>query len=86
MAFFPRPVMMVIFRHSGLNGFFDDVLNQGLVDQRKHFLGLGFGRRKKPGAETGGGKNSFADSHHYLTIVPNRNQRVLVKKCCATER
>ena len=48
---------------SGHHGFFDAVLNDGLVDERKHFFWLGLGGRKESRAETGGRKNSFADFH-----------------------
>ena len=72
--------------YSRLNRLLDHVLDQRLVDQWKHFLGLGFSSREKPRAETGSREHGFSNSHHHLTIVPKRNQRVLVKKCCATER
>ena len=45
------------------HGLFDAVLNDGLVDQREHFLGLGFGGGQEAGAEAGGGENGFADFH-----------------------
>ena len=41
--------------------FFDAVLNDRLVDERQHFLGLRLGGRKEAGAETGGGEDGFAD-------------------------
>ncbi len=47
--------------HAGMNRLFHAVLNQRLIDQRKHFLGLRLGCRKKSGAEPGCGKYRFAD-------------------------
>ncbi len=46
--------------------FFRRILNQRLIDDRQHFLGIGLGCRQKAGAETGGGKNSFRDAFHYV--------------------
>ena len=45
------------------HGFFDSVLDDGLIDQREHFLGLGFGCGQKAGAEAGGGEYGFANFH-----------------------
>ena len=36
---------------AGRHGFLDGVLNDGLVDQRQHFLRHGLGGRKEPGAK-----------------------------------
>jgi hypothetical protein len=44
-----------------VDGFFHAVLNDRLVDERQHLFWLRFGRWKKSGTETGGGKNRFAD-------------------------
>ena len=41
--------------------FFDAVLDDRLVDERQHFLGLRLGRRQEAGAEAGGGKDGFAN-------------------------
>jgi hypothetical protein len=48
---------------AGGHGFFDAVLDDGLIDQREHFLGLGFGGGQEAGAEAGGGEYGFADFH-----------------------
>ena len=40
-------------------GLFDAVLNDGLVDQRQHFFGLGFGGGQKTRAQAGGGKTAL---------------------------
>ena len=42
----------------------DHVLDQRAVDDRQHFLGNGLGGRKEPRAETGDGKDGFADASH----------------------
>jgi xanthine dehydrogenase accessory factor len=44
-------------------GFLDDVLNERLVDERKHFFWLRLGGRQETGAEAGRGKDGFADPH-----------------------
>jgi hypothetical protein len=41
--------------------FFDGVLDQGLVDDRQHFLGHALGCRQEPRAETGHGQDGFTD-------------------------
>ena len=41
----------------------DDVLDGRLVDERKHLFGLRFRRGQKPRAETGGRKDTFANTH-----------------------
>jgi hypothetical protein len=56
---------------SGGQRFFDAVLNDGLVDQRKHFLGLGFGGGQEASAEAGGGEHGFANSAHAATVMEN---------------
>ena len=55
--------MMRIWSQPRGHGFFDAVLNDGLVDEREHFLGLGFGGGQEARAEAGGGENGFADFH-----------------------
>ena len=51
--------------------FLDAVLNDRLVDERKHFLGLGFGRRQETGSEAGGGEDGFANAGGHVED-PNR--------------
>ena len=46
---------------AGRDRFLDAVLNDRLVDERQHFLGLRLGGRKKAGAEAGGGEDGFAN-------------------------
>src|SRR5687768_6625066 len=46
--------------NAGGNGLFHRILNQRLVDQRKHFFGRRFGRGEKSRAEPGSWKNGFA--------------------------
>ena len=46
--------------------FFDAILDDRLVDERKHFLGLGFGRRQKAGSEAGGREDSFANAGSHV--------------------
>ena len=51
---------MMMFSTPDSDGFFDAVLDDGLVDERQHFFGLRFGCGKKSGAEAGGGEDDFA--------------------------
>ena len=60
---------------AGLVGLVHDVLDQRPVDHRQHFLRHGLGRRQEPGAETGNGKDGFADAGHA------RFERRLVSRC-----
>ena len=46
---------------AGGHRLLDAVLNDRLVDERQHFLGLRLGGRKKAGAETGGREDGLAD-------------------------
>ena len=46
---------------AGRDRFFDAVLDDRLVDERQHFLGLRFGGGEESGAEAGGGEDGFAD-------------------------
>ncbi len=48
---------------AGCHRFFDAVLDDRLVDEREHFLGLGFGGGQEARAEAGGGENGFANFH-----------------------
>ena len=54
---------------AGGHGFFDAILNDGLVHQGEHFLGLGFGGGQEASAEAGGGEYGFADFHSHRKIV-----------------
>ena len=47
------------------HGFFHAVLDDGLIHQREHFFGLGFGCGQEAGAEAGCGENGFADFHRH---------------------
>ena len=46
---------------AGRDRLFDAVLDDGLVHQRQHLFGLRLGGGQKPGAQTGSGKNGFAN-------------------------
>jgi len=48
---------------AGLFGFVDDILNQRLVDDGKHFLRHRLGGGQDAGAEAGDRENGFADFH-----------------------
>jgi hypothetical protein len=47
----------------GSDRFLDAVLDDRLVDQRQHLLGLRLGRGQETGAPAGGREDSFADAH-----------------------
>ncbi len=47
---------------AGLDGLFDAILNDGLVDEGQHFLRLCFGGGKESRAEPGGGEHDLANS------------------------
>ena len=47
--------------------FFHNVLDGGLVHNRKHFLGHGLGLRKETGVETGCRNDCFSDFLHVCT-------------------
>jgi len=50
-----------------VNGLFDAVLNDRLVDDRQHLFGLRLGGGQESGTETSGGENGLADfSRHKL--------------------
>ena len=53
---------------AGLARFVDHVLDQRAVDDRQHFLGHGLGGGQEPRAETGDGKDSFADACHGVPV------------------
>jgi hypothetical protein len=44
-------------------GLFDDVLNDGLIDDGQHLLGLGLGRRQEARAKSRRGNDGLADLH-----------------------
>jgi hypothetical protein len=59
-------------------------LNDRLVDQRKHFLGLRFGCGQETGAQSCGRKHSFTNFHHIFFIGgANANQ---IGCCFASKR
>src|SRR5689334_20938210 len=66
----------------------DDVLNQGLIDNRKHLLGLGFRRGEKPSAQASGWENGFAHASallcHVVIRIDSRMKRF--KKSCLLGR
>ena len=45
----------------------DRVLDDRLVDERQHLLGLRLGGGQEPGAPAGGGEDGFADAHRTST-------------------
>src|SRR5262249_17613861 len=49
---------------AGLPCFVDDMLDDGPVDNREHFLGHGLGGGQESGPQTGNGEDGFADSFH----------------------
>ena len=61
MAFLPRPVTMRMFVTPDCDGFFDAVLDDRLVDEHQHLLGLRLGGGQEPRAQAGGGKHRLAD-------------------------
>ncbi len=48
---------------TGGHGLFHAVLDDGLIHQREHFFGLGFGCGQEARAEAGCGEYGFADFH-----------------------
>ena len=62
-----------------LAGFIDRILNQGPVDDRKHFLWHRLGRRKEPGSKAADGEHGLAYLSHLFTLFwslgsPPKNQ------------
>ena len=51
--------------HAGGVGLLDRVLDQRLVDDRQHLLGLGLGRGQEAGAEAGHRKDRFVERHFW---------------------
>jgi hypothetical protein len=70
--------------------FFDAVLDDRLVDERQHLLGLGFRGGKEPRAEAGGRKNGFANgrfhARHSNRISYCRISVCLIRFSSATTR
>jgi hypothetical protein len=60
----------------GGEGFFDTVLDDGLVDERQHFLGNGFGGGQKASAKSGGGEYRLTHfglvGHLQVQVLPRR--------------
>ena len=54
---------------AGLARLVDHVLDQRPVDHRQHLLRHGLGRRQEPGAQSGDGKNGFANGFHDLAAM-----------------
>src|SRR3989338_1543133 len=60
------------FLYSGINSFLNQILNNRLIHNRKHFFWLGFGGRKKAGAETSYRDDDFFDFRNHLNLInPN---------------
>ena len=54
---------------SGVDGLLDAVLNDRLIDDRQHLLGLGLGGGEEAGSQPGGGENGFANfGIHHITV------------------
>ena len=47
----------------GRHGLLDRVLDDRLVDERQHLLGLGLGGREEAGAPAGGGEDGLSNAH-----------------------
>jgi hypothetical protein len=60
---------------AGLACFVNHMLDQRPVDDRKHLLGHGLGRRQKAGSETGHGKYGFANTGHVRIFNISREFR-----------
>jgi hypothetical protein len=53
---------------AGSHGFFDAILNDGLVDERQHFLGLCFGCGQEASAEARRRKDCLSNSRVHVAI------------------
>ena len=53
---------------TGSQGFFDAVLQHGLVDERKHLLGDDLGRGKEAGPQSGTGKDAGLETSHQVGL------------------
>src|ERR1035437_4890370 len=60
---------------SGIDRFFDRVLDYRFVDERQHLLWLGLGGRKEAGSPTRCGKDDFSNAHP--TSAQFRSRRAL---------
>ena len=61
MALLPRPVTMMIWSQPAAMRLLDAVLNDGLVHQRQHFLGLRLGGGQEARAQSCRRKNRLAN-------------------------
>ena len=68
---------------TGLDGFFDRVLNQRFVHHAQHFFGAGFGGGQKAGAQTGDGENGF---HDFKILVVRLGARVALLSIKGAQR
>ena len=68
MARLWRPVTKIMSPDAGGVGLLDGVLDQGLVDDRQHLLGLRLGGGEKAGAEAGHRERSALLTNMFLTI------------------
>ncbi len=55
---------------AGLDGLFDRVLDDGLVDEGQHLLRHRLGRRKEPGAESRGREDGSPDAERHAVTFP----------------
>ncbi len=55
--------------NAGMHGFLDAVLDEGLVHQREHLLGLRLGGGKKSRAQSCGGEDCFAHFRNHVFEV-----------------
>jgi hypothetical protein len=60
---------------AGRDRFFDAVLDDRLVHERQHFLGLRLGGGEESGAETRGREDSFSDGRHGGIVTYNNSLR-----------
>ena len=67
-----------------VDGFLHDVLDGGLVHDRKHFLRHGLGGGKEPGAEAGCGNDGLADGSvecsHSTNLTEGPNIAVIIRQ------
>jgi hypothetical protein len=61
---------------AGVAGFLDDVLDEGPVHERQHFLRLGLGGRQEAGAEAGCGKDGDANLGHADSVADEGHSRM----------
>ena len=58
---------------TGCHRLFDAVLDDRLVDQRKHLFGLRFCRRQESRPKSGGGEDGFANGWGHDGIVTEKD-------------